>query len=352
MRTSDFDYALPENLIAYQPPEIRGDSKMLVLDRHSGKTDIRRFHDIVDYLSPGDVMVLNDTKVIKARLLGRKKDTGGRVEFLLVSPLNDNRSLWTAMGKPAKRIPEGAEIELLPTGFTSDPPPKASIIVTQKNRDGSFEIKLQHASFDEVSIFFGHTPLPPYIKRPDIPEDSERYQTVYAERPGAVAAPTAGLHFTKDTLKEIEAKGVSTVSVTLHIGPGTFQPVKASKIEDHAMHSEFRIVSQKTADAVNFAKQRGNKVLAVGTTVVRALESAATPDGVVFPAMGETAIFLRPPMRTKIPDMLLTNFHLPKSTLLMLTATLAPLEHILDAYREAINAGLRFHSYGDCMLIK
>ena len=352
IKTADFDYRLPEELIANFPPGTRGESRMLVLDRKTGETDIRAFRDIVGFLSPGDVMVVNDTKVIKARLLGRKKDTGGEVEFLLLTPSNDAKTEWRAMARPVKRLAPGTIVELAPTGFAEGAPPPAIAVIDGKNPDGTVDVRFENVGFDAVAEFFGHTPLPPYIKRPDTPLDAERYQTVYADKPGAVAAPTAGLHFTDGILAETAEKGVETVSVTLHVGPGTFRPVKTENPDEHEMHSEIRIVSREAADAINSAKAEGRKIIAVGTTVVRALESSAAPNGKVVPSAGETDIFLRPPMRPKVPDMLLTNFHLPKSTLLMLVATFAPLEHVLDAYRQAIANGMRFHSYGDCMLLK
>jgi len=350
-KTSDFDYDLPEGLVAAFPPEKRGDSRMLVLDRNTGESEIRAFRDITDYLSPGDVMVLNDTKVIKARFLGRKKETGGEVELLLLTPLDDARSEWKAMARPARRLNPGTVIELVPSGFAEGAPPRADVEVLAKNPDGTVAVRFANSDFERDSKFFGHTPLPPYIKRSDTPLDAERYQTVYAEKPGAVAAPTAGLHFTERVLAEIAAKGVEMATVTLHVGPGTFRPVKSENPDDHKMHSEIRIVSEESADIINSAKSAGRRVVAVGTTVVRALESSAVPDGKVIPSVGETDIFLRPPMKPKVPDMLLTNFHLPKSTLLMLVATFAPLDFVLDAYKKAVANGVRFHSYGDCMLI-
>ena len=378
LSTSDFDYELPEEMIAQHPPEERGSSRMLVMNRRTGECEIRRFSDITDYLSPGDAMVVNNTKVMNARFYGIKENGGAKIELLLTMPLNREAVKWKALIKPGKRVRAGTKIVLTPNSFhdpqTSDSNSEPSVTVLNKNDDGSFNIEFQsqnscdsiedatplegRGSLEEhlcdieyIQEFYGHTPLPPYIRRSDSQDDKQRYQTVYARESGAVAAPTAGLHFTDEIYAKCADMGVESVEVTLHVGPGTFQPVTVEDPRDHQMHSETFTLTKESADLLNGVHARGKKILAVGTTSVRVLETCSDADGKLIPGSGITDIFLYPPMKPKVADMLLTNFHLPKSTLLMLVATFAEKEHVMNAYEVAKNAGFKFYSYGDCMLL-
>lgn len=338
MQVSDFQFELPESLIADRPPPERTASRLLCLNGRTGEVTDRRFSDIESLLRPGDLLVLNDTRVIPARLHGRK-DTGGRVELLVERLLDEHRAL--AHVKASKAPRPGTALQL-----------EGGIEARVAGRDGAlFELEFAgERPLLELLEHHGHMPLPPYIRRPDTEEDRERYQTVFARNPGAVAAPTAGLHFDEGLLQRLADKGVGTAYVTLHVGAGTFQPVRVDRVEDHRMHREFIVVDGQTVDAVAAAREAGGRVVAVGTTVVRALESAARP-GRLAPFRGETDIFIYPGYRFRAVDALVTNFHLPGSSLIMLVSALAGREHVLAAYRHAVEQSYRFFSYGDAMFI-
>jgi S-adenosylmethionine:tRNA ribosyltransferase-isomerase len=334
MKTSDFDYDLPEERIAYRPAAERQNSKLMVLERRNGEITHKKFFELPGLLSPGDLLILNDTKVIPARLFGRKK-SGERAEILLVGK-RDSRT-WTCLVKnPRNGLVIGFEKDLSGRLIRGD--------------SGEWLIEFSEAP-DSYIDKLGRMPLPPYIKREPDDEDGVSYQTVYAERPGAIAAPTAGLHFTPELLNEIERRGVRIAYVTLHVGIGTFMPVKTEIVEEHDMHPEFREIPPETADAVNSAKSGGGRVIAVGTTVLRTLESSVNESGEVVPCRGETGLFILPGYGFRAADALVTNFHLPRSTLLMLVSAFAGREFIFRAYREALRREYRFLSYGDAMLI-
>ncbi|MFC1736785.1 tRNA preQ1(34) S-adenosylmethionine ribosyltransferase-isomerase QueA [Candidatus Hydrogenedentota bacterium] len=342
MYTSDFDYDLPESLIAQHPLEQRDTSRLLVVDRDSDELHVRTFPDILEYLNPGDTLIVNDTKVIPARLRARKT-SGARIELLLVTPVANNENEWEAMIRPAKRVRPGMTLEL-----ESD---SARIEVLERPSDERWRVRF---TTDDVMALLdraGEMPLPPYIRR-DAPsvDDRLRYQTVYAEKPGAIAAPTAGLHFTPELLDKARAKGVDTGAVTLHIGPGTFVPIKVDRVVDHVMHSERYELPAETVDLVEKTHARGGRVVAVGTTTCRVLEHAAT-EGAFEAHEGEADIFIVPGYKFKVIDSLVTNFHLPKSTLLMLVSTFGGVDLIRVAYRKAVEEEFRFYSYGDAMLI-
>ena len=351
MRTDDFNFDLPESLIAQYPVKERGTSRLFVVDRERpGHTD-SRVSEIGGYLEPGTVMVFNDSKVRKARLFGTALDTGAKVEFLLLSPVIgqgdpvNGSSAWVAMCSKAKRQKKGRSY-LFPGGLKG--------IITVEREDEKV-VEFDAPVGDAYLDVNGHMPLPPYIRRGDELSDAERYQTVYARTTGSAACPTAGLHFTQGILDSIVAAGVDIQWVTLHVGLGTFLPVRVDNIEQHRMHEEWYSVPEKTAEAVNAAKREGRKVLAVGTTSLRTLESAWGPDcgaSGLRPGNSSTSIFIYPGYRFNVVDSLFTNFHTPKSTLLMLVAAFAGQERILEAYREAIGLGYRFFSYGDAMLIR
>ncbi len=344
MQRSDFHFDLPEALIAQAPLADRGASRLLVLDGASGATTHAEFRNLGALLRPGDLLVCNDTRVIPARLYGRK-DTGGEVEVLVERVLAAGEVL--AQVRASKRPKPGRALLFDDAAGTTV---SAEVLAEEA---GGF-LRLAFADEDQVTLLLdgvGHMPLPPYIRRPDSDADRERYQTVYARRPGAVAAPTAGLHFTPELLAELAANGVEQTYVTLHVGAGTFQPMRVDRIEEHRMHSERLEVSEEAAAAIAACRARGGRVIAVGTTVVRTLESAAAGGGCVAPAMMETDIFIRPGYRFRVVDGLVTNFHLPESTLLMLVSAFAGREHVLAAYAEAVAARYRFFSYGDAMLL-
>jgi len=348
MKTSVFEYHLPPELIAQHPPERREDARLLVLERESGKIHHRTFPQIVEYFRPGDLLILNDTRVIPARLLGKRPATGGKAEVLLLSPLGDGG--WEALVRPARRTRPGTEIEFGP-----------ALKGTVRERGEGGKVVLDFPGGGDILPALeklGFPPLPPYIKRDlrDYPEeikarDRERYQTVFARRPGAVAGPTAGFHFTGPILDTLRERGVEIAYITLSVGYGTFQPVKTEEIEDHQLHSEDFLIPKETADLVNALSETGGRLFAVGTTVVRALESAADRNGRLDPTEGSTDIFIYPGYEFKLKYNLLTNFHLPGSTLIMLVSALAGRELILKAYTEAIKEKYRFYSYGDAMLI-
>lgn len=353
--TSEYDYELPEELIAQYPSPDREGSRMLVLERSSGKIQHKRFTDLIHYLNKGDVVILNNSRVIPARLRGVNARSGGTIEVLLFEQNNVND--WWCMLKPGRRARIGTQIQFM------DKNKKKTLIfatVIEVNNDGHRRLQFHNTEnilYDLEKL--GEPPLPPYIRRQvDFTFDAERYQTVFAKEPGSVAAPTAGLHFSKHILQQLESSGVKVVYVTLHVGLGTFAPVKVEKVEHHKMHEEWFEVSEETAKTICEAKNAGNKILCVGTTTLRTLETvAAMNQGKVVPMKGKTRLFIYPPYEFKVADMLLTNFHLPRSTLLMLVCAFANpggnkgKEIVLKAYKEAIGLNYRFYSYGDAMLI-
>ena len=353
MKTSDFDYILPSDLIAQQPAAERSSARMLVLHRSDGSLEHRSAGDIGEYLRRGDVMVVNNTRVIPARVFGRKEASGGRVEVLLLEELAPD--CWEALLHASGRMRPGWTLKLAGNEITAK--------VTELGEGGKVTLELTHARpLLAILADQGHAPLPPYIKRAADAEagarassaaaDRDRYQTVYAEVPGAVAAPTAGLHFTPEMLAGLEQQGVQRVAVTLHVGLGTFRPVKTEVVEEHRMETERYAMGAEAVAAVSGARAAGGRIIAVGTTSVRVLESiAAAHDGVLVPETGRTRLFVYPPYRFRVVDGLLTNFHLPRSTLLMLVSAFAGRERLLQAYEEAVRQRYRFYSYGDCMLI-
>ncbi len=341
MDVKDFRYDLPQELIAQDPLEDRSSSRLLVLDKNTGEITHKHFYDIIDYLDEGDCLVLNETKVIPARLMGVKKDTGAVVEILLLK--RKSKTVWECLVKPGKKCRVGAVIEFgegLLTGTVSD-------IVEEGNRIIEFEFD---GIFEEILDKLGTMPLPPYITH--TLKDRNRYQTVYAKNEGSAAAPTAGLHFTKELLKDIEDKGVKLAKVTLHVGLGTFRPVKVSDVRQHHMHSEFFQVSKEAADIINSTRANGKRVICVGTTSTRTVESASDDKGYLKETSGWTDIFIYPGYKFKVSDALITNFHLPESTLVMLVSALAGREKVLHAYEEAVKEKYRFFSFGDAMFIK
>ncbi len=340
MKTSDFYYDLPEELIAQDPIENRSSSRLLRLGRLDGSIAHSVFSDLPDYLNPGDCLVINDTKVIPARLVGRRKETGGSVEILLLNRKSGGE--WECLVKPGKKCRPGAVLEF------GDGILEGEILDTTE--DGGRIIRFRcDGIFEEVLDELGEMPLPPYIKHKL--KDKDRYQTVYARERGSAAAPTAGLHFTRGLMEEIENKGVAFAHVTLHVGLGTFRPVRAENVEDHHMHSEQYVIEPDQAERINRARQNGGRVICVGTTSVRTLESAAAEDGTLKAGSGSTDIFIYPGYRFKITDGLITNFHLPGSTLIMLVSAFAGRENVLNAYREAVKEKYRFFSFGDAMLV-
>ncbi|MFM8469922.1 MAG: tRNA preQ1(34) S-adenosylmethionine ribosyltransferase-isomerase QueA [Limisphaerales bacterium] len=356
MLTSDFDFVLPPELIAQTPAPTRDGSRLLVVHRQDARLEHRRFPNLRDHLRAGDVLVLNNSRVLRARLRGHKPASGGQVELLLVEEVAPNE--WWTMLRPGKRVRSGTEIHLIANTGASSP---VRAVVQEKNSEGHCRVRF--AGTDNLLRdldALGEIPLPPYIERAAGTEDDTRYQTVFAQPAGSVAAPTAGLHFTPELLDDLRARGVRVHFVTLHVGLGTFAPVKANNLADHIMHEERFELSAATADAVNAAKRDGRRVIAVGTTTVRVLESAAQLSTFNFQlsaAQGRTRIFIHPPFQFRVVDALLTNFHLPQSTLLMLVSAFAApgeargRELILAAYAEAVRERYRFFSYGDAMLI-
>jgi S-adenosylmethionine:tRNA ribosyltransferase-isomerase len=340
MRTDDFNFDLPEELIAQHPLEQRDHSRLLVLDKHSGNITHKRFDDILDYLVPGDVLVVNNTRVIPARLFGMKEGGTAHIEVLLLKPVENQPDHWEVLVRPGKRVKVGAKVvygEGKMTGTVVDD--------TDTGRIMKFEY---NGIFNEILDELGTMPLPPYIKAKL--DDQERYQTVYAKERGSAAAPTAGLHFTKELLAEVKARGIEVVEVLLHVGLGTFRPVQVDDIHSHKMHSEYYRITQDAADTINKALDEGRRVIAVGTTSTRTLESAAK-DGRVVAGDGDTSIFIYPGYQFQVLSGLITNFHLPKSTLVMLVSALAGREHVLHAYEEAVKERYRFFSFGDAMFI-
>ena len=339
MNKSDFHFDLPEELIAQTPIEHREQSRLMLLNRRTGETEHRRFYELPDILREGDCLVLNDSRVLPARLLG-KRDTGGAVETVLLRDMGDG--VWECLTRPGKRTKVGTKLVFGDGELTAT--------VTGETEGGNRLIKFNYTGiFLEVLERLGKMPLPPYIH--EELEDSERYQTVYACASGSAAAPTAGLHFTHELLDKIAARGVNICYLTLHVGLGTFRPVKADDIEDHKMHAEFCIIPEETAEAINRAKAGGGRVIAVGTTSCRTLEAFADESGRLSATSGFTDIFIYPGYKFKCMDGLITNFHLPESTLIMLISAFAGREHVLDAYNEAVRERYRFFSFGDAMLI-
>lgn len=341
MKTDDFDFDLDEDLIAQHPMKNRDESRLMVMNRTSGEISHKRFYDIVDYLEPGDVLVLNDTRVIPARLFGNRPDKDEKIEVLLVKREEDD--VWETLVKPGKKMKLGSNITF------GDGLLKGEVV--DINDEGNRFIKFSYEGiFEEILDELGNMPLPPYIT--EKLEDKERYQTVYAKHEGSAAAPTAGLHFTNELLDTIRQKGVIVKFVTLHVGLGTFRPVKVDDVEKHNMHSEMYIMPKDTADAINQAKKNGNKIIAVGTTCIRTLESVHKKHGDIREDSGWTDIFIYPGFEFKVVDSLITNFHLPKSTLLMLVSAFSTKENILRAYDIAVKERYRFFSFGDAMFIK
>ena len=340
MKRQDFYFDLPEELIAQDPLEDRSSSRLLVLDKKTGATSHHIFREIKDYLKPGDCLVINDTKVIPARLYGHKEETGALIEILLLKRREND--IWECLVKPGKKARPGAVIDFgegLLTGEIID-------VVDEGNRLIQFHYE---GIFEEILDQLGEMPLPPYIQ--EELQDQERYQTVYSRSLGSAAAPTAGLHFTRELLDRIRQKGISEAFVTLHVGLGTFRPVKAEEVTEHHMHSELCMLSQETADLLNATRQRGGRIVCVGTTSCRTLESLVGEDGSFCPGSNWTDIFIYPGYRFRAMDALITNFHLPESTLVMLVSAFAGREHVLTAYREAVRERYRFFSFGDAMYI-
>lgn len=340
MKTSDFYYDLPEELIAQDPLANRSDSRLMVLDKENGAVSHHVFREIVDYLNPGDCLVINDTKVIPARLIGEREGTGAKIEVLLLK--RKTGDVWETLVKPGRKAKPGTRIQFgggLLVGEVMD-------IVDEGNRLIRFEFE---GIFEEILDQLGQMPLPPYITHQL--KDKDRYNTVYATHSGSAAAPTAGLHFTPELLKTIEEKSIDIARVTLHVGLGTFRPVKVDDVENHHMHSEFYMIDEEAAEKINRAKENGKRVICVGTTSCRTIESAADENGRLKPCSGWTEIFIYPGYQFKILDCLITNFHLPESTLIMLVSALAGKEHVLAAYEEAVKERYRFFSFGDAMFI-
>ena len=340
MKRQDFYYDLPEELIAQDPLEDRSSSRLLVLDKKTGETQHHTFREIVNYLNPGDCLVINDTKVIPARLIGAKEETGAKLEVLLLK--RKQNDVWETLVKPGRKAKPGTRISFgdgLLNGEVID-------VVDEGNRLIRFEYD---GIFEEILDQLGQMPLPPYITHQL--KDKDRYNTVYAAHEGSAAAPTAGLHFTPELLEEIDRKGVDIARVTLHVGLGTFRPVKVEDVENHHMHSEFYMIDEKAAEKINGAKARGGRIICVGTTSCRTIESAADENGHLKACSGWTEIFIYPGYTFKALDGLITNFHLPESTLIMLVSALAGREHVLAAYEEAVRERYRFFSFGDAMLI-
>ena len=341
MNTADFDFHLPEELIAQTPLEKRDASKLLIVNRETGEMQDKYFHSIIDMLEPGDALVMNDTRVLPARLYGQKEETGGHVELLLLK--NTNGDEWEVLAKPAKRLKVGTRVS-----FGDG---RLSAVVTEELTHGGRIVRFEYQGiFLEVLESLGEMPLPPYIH--EKLDDRERYQTVYAKESGSAAAPTAGLHFTKELLAEIQAKGVHLVYLTLHVGLGTFRPVSVDNLDEHEMHSEFYQLSEEAAATLRSVKENGGRVIAVGTTSIRTLETIGSKfDGQIQADSGWSNIFIKPGYEWKVVDAFSTNFHLPKSTLVMLVSAFAGRELVLDAYHHAIQEHYRFFSFGDAMFI-
>lgn len=341
MKTSDFKFDLPQELIAQVPIEDRASSRLMVLDKETGNIEHKVFRDIIEYLNPGDCLVLNNTRVIPARLIGEKLETGGKIEFLLLKRTEEDT--WQALVKPGKRAKVGTKFSFGNGKLIGE--------VVDLSDEGSRIIKFHYDGiFEEILDELGNMPLPPYITaRLD---EKERYQTVYSKHNGSAAAPTAGLHFTEELLNKIKEKGVDIAFVTLHVGLGTFRPVKVEDVLNHKMHSEYYMVNQEAADKINRAKENGKNVICVGTTSCRTIESACNEYGKMKETSGWTEIFIYPGYKFKVLDKLITNFHLPESTLIMLVSAICGKDNVLNAYNEAVKERYRFFSFGDAMIIK
>jgi S-adenosylmethionine:tRNA ribosyltransferase-isomerase len=340
LRTADFDFHLPPALVAQRPAERRDESRLMIVERDGGRITHARFRDLVELVPPGDAVVLNSTRVFRARLLGRR-DSGAPAEVFLLKALGDGT--WEAMVSPGGKLKPGRVVHVAP-GFDVE------IVAVTERRTRVVRL-LTALTEAEALARHGHVPLPPYIERADQPDDEERYQTVYARQEGSVAAPTAGLHFTPELLAALERRGVRRVELLLHVGAGTFKPVEVDDPAEHVMHEEWYEVGAAAAAALDATRRAGGRVWAVGTTTLRTLESIVRPDGSYAPGSGETRIFIRPPHVVRGADRLVTNFHLPRSTLLMLVAAVAGYELTMRAYQEAVAAGYRFYSYGDAMVV-
>ncbi|MCX0378576.1 tRNA preQ1(34) S-adenosylmethionine ribosyltransferase-isomerase QueA [Clostridium perfringens] len=341
MKVSDFYFELPEELIAQYPLEKRDSSRLMVLDKKTGEIEHRKFHDILEYLNEGDTLVLNNTRVLPARLIGEKEETGGKIEFLLLKRIEGDK--WECLAKPGRKAKVG-------TVFTFGEG-KLKVIVREIGEEGNRIIEFKYDGiFEQVLDELGQMPLPPYIH--EKLEDKERYQTVYSKEKGSAAAPTAGLHFTEELLKEIKDKGVNIAYLTLHVGLGTFRPVKVDDVNNHVMHSEYYHLDKENAELINKTKEAGKRVIAVGTTSSRTLETIGDENGRVREQSGWTDIFIYPGYKFKIVDNLITNFHLPESTLIMLVSALAGQDNIMNAYNTAVKEKYRFFSFGDSMFIK
>lgn len=344
----DYDYELPEELIAQEPPPERGSSRLLVLDRSTGSLADRAFQDLPDLLAPGDLLVTNRSRVLPARLLGRRAG-GGQAEILLVR--RRGADLWEAMVRPGRRLRPGAVVEIAsdfqvrvegtPGGRSDDPSGPSRLV----------RLVARNADPDALIHRYGHVPLPPYIRRPDRPADRDRYQTVYAREPGSIAAPTAGLHFTAELFERLERRGIDRAEIVLHVGPGTFRPVEVADVREHRVDPERFSLPEDAAAAIGRTHREGHRVVAVGTTTTRTLEAAVAPDGELRAGDGETALVITPGHSFQVVDVLLTNFHLPRSSLLLLVSAFAGRKRILSAYKEAVRRRYRFYSYGDAMLL-
>ena len=341
MKTEEFDYYLPKELIAQTPLEKRDESRLLIMDRVTGELSHKYFYDVIDYLNKGDALVINDTKVIPARIIGIKEETGAVIELLLLNP--EEKDIWKCLAKPQKRLKEGTIISF------GDGSLKAKVVKIKE--EGITEVQLIYDGIlMEILEKLGTMPLPPYIH--EKLENKDMYQTVYAREYGSAAAPTAGLHFTEELLKKIEEKGIKIVHITLHVGLGTFRPVNVEDVTKHVMHKEHYIMTKEAADTLNEIREEGGKIYAVGTTSVRTLETIMQNNEKLVPTSGDTSIFIYPGFKFKGIDGLITNFHLPKSTLVMLVSAFSSKENILNAYNEAVKMKYRFFSFGDAMLIK
>ncbi len=347
MKLSKFKFDLPEELLAEHPTENRDESRLMVVDRSAGTIEHKMFKDITDYLDEGDVLLMNDTKVFPARLYGNKEKTGAKIEVFLLRELNADNLLWDVLVDPARKIRIGNKL------YFGDDDLVAEVIdnTTSRGRTLRFLFDGSHDEFKKIIETLGETPIPKYIKREVEPEDEDRYQTVYAKNEGAVAAPTAGLHFSKNLLKRLEIKGVEFAPLTLHVGLGTFRSVEVEDLTKHKMDSEEIEIPNTTVDIVNNAKKRKSKVCSIGTTSMRAVETSVSTDGYLKPYKGWTNRFIFPPFDFSIADMMVTNFHMPESTLLMMTAAFGGYDLIMEAYELAIKEKYRFYSYGDAMLI-
>lgn len=341
MKVSEFDFYLPEELIAQHPKEKRDESRLMVVDKKDGEIKHKVFKDIIDYINPGDCLILNNTRVLPARLIGEKENTGGKMEFLLLKRLESN--LWETLVKPGKRAKVGSRFVFGGGELKAE--------VKEIGEEGSRIVKFEYEGiFEEVLDRLGQMPLPPYIT--EQLEDRERYQTVYSKEVGSAAAPTAGLHFTEELMNKLKEKGVNICFVTLHVGLGTFRPVKVEDIEEHHMHSEYYTMSKETADIINETKKKGGKIIAVGTTSCRTLETIGDNSGKVSEESGWTDIFMYPGYKFKVVDTIITNFHLPQSTLLMLVSAFSSKDIIMKAYDIAVKEKYRFFSFGDAMIIR